>query len=195
MSQRRYTSVHVRVCPGQDKRLQKALRAKKSAKIHFITVNQSAQNTQRLTLTQAQVRKVQKAPVGTKFSFSFSKAQIQANLRHEGGFLPLLAAALVPLISGIVGGVAERAIAGSGLKGSNYHRDIVLRKRSHVMKVSPRGQGLFLTPYSSYASYFPKGRGLFLSPPSHGRGFKKISLKELPHTHPLRAVPFLPDLL
>ena len=145
-------------------------------------------------MTQQQSLKIRKAPVGTHFSFAFSPAQVKANMKHEGGFLPLLAAALIPIVSGIIGGVAEKAIAGSGLKASN-HQDFVLRKKSHMVKLSPRGQGLFLTPYSNYASYFPKGHGLFLSPPRYGQGFKKIDLKHLPHNHALRAIPFLPHLL
>ena len=198
MANKRYIPVRVQIHRDQEKRIRNAVHRQKGVTIHFSSISggnhNSHKNTGILCLTQQQLFKVRKAPVGTQFSFAFSPAQVKANVKHEGGFLPILAAVLAPIISGIIGGVAERAIAGSGLKTSN-HQDIVLRKKSHMIKLSPRGQGLFLTPYSNNASYFPKGHGLFLSPPRYGKGFKKIHLKHLPHNHALRAIPFLPDLL
>ena len=59
-------------------------------------------------------------------------------MKHKGGFLPLLAAALAPVIGGVVGGLIEKEIAGSGI----YHK-----KRRRKKKDKKRGSGMYLNPY------------------------------------------------
>ena len=197
MVNKRYVPIRVQFHTDQKKRIHNAVHRQKGVTVHFSSLNganNSHRNTGIICLTQHQLAKVRRSPTGSKFSFAFSPAQVKANMKHEGGFLPILAAILAPAITGIIGGLAEKAISGSGLKASK-HQDIVLHKKSHILKVTPQGKGLFLSPYSNYSSYFPKGHGLFLSPPPYGRGFKKINLKHLPHNHALKSVPFISDLL
>ena len=55
------------------------------------------------------------------------------NMRHKGGFLPLIAAALAPIIGGIAGGFIEKEIAGSRLP--------------KLYTVEKCGQGLKLNPW------------------------------------------------
>ena len=52
-------------------------------------------------------------------------------MKHKGGFLPLLAAALAPIIGGVAGGLIEKEIAGSGIYSN--------KKKS--------GSGMYLNPF------------------------------------------------
>ena len=158
MSNKRYTPIRVQIRPEQEKRISNAVHCHKGVTIHFSSLNHSShKNNSILCLTQQQLFKVKKARPGSNFSFPFSAAQVKANVKHEGGFLGILAAALAPIIGGIIGGVAENAIAGSGLKTSK-HQDIILHNNQHTLKVTPHGKGLFLSPYTH------KANGLFLTP-------------------------------
>ena len=85
---------------------------------------------------------------------------MQANIKHEGGFLGMLAGLaaralptlLTGLASGLVSGAVEKAIGGSGL---------YLHKKGHgcarVQLV--KGNGLYLTPHPRIST---GGTGLFL---------------------------------
>ena len=71
-----------------------------------------------LHLTPAQMEKYDRGHPGSVISLKFSNRHLQENLRHRGGFIPLLAALLAPVIGGVAGGLIEKEIAGSGLHHS-----------------------------------------------------------------------------
>ena len=76
---------------------------------------------------------------------------------HRGGFLPLLAAALAPVIGGVAGGLIEKGIAGSGIRdwkskpwwlggkisggggggGANHHKLFTVKKHGSGMILNP----------------------------------------------------------
>lgn len=191
---KRYTPLHVHIHKDQENRLKRAIQNGGGARMHFSSARNSSTSRGILCLTKQQIAKVEKAPEGTSFSFPFSAAQIKANMSHKGGFLSLLAAVLAPLLGGVIGGLAEKAIGGSlETAYEHHHQPVIWRKknlRQGALEVRPHGKGLFLTPYGRRlpSSY---GSGLFLSTPYHHAGdglFKRIRSKsQLPHDHHLRA--------
>ena len=116
---------------------------------------------------------------------------MQANVKHQGGFLGLLAglaAKALPsilggLATGLVSGAVKRAVGGDGL---------YLYKSGHCFKVEPvKGNGLYLTPhrggsllggvhvdglYLKRESTIQDGSGLILDPNSP---FKNIPILNL----------------
>ena len=102
-----------------------------------------------LLLTEGQIIKLRNARNEGKKSiiFRFSRKQVRANVQHEGGFLATLmslAAKVLPtllggLATGVIGGLAEKAIAGSGLYLAKRGRGV-----SQIQLVE--GGGLYLTP-------------------------------------------------
>ena len=86
-------------------------------------------------------------------SIPFQHKDLVQNADHKGGFLPLLLAALAPVLGGVVGGVIEKEISGSGLgqkgcrkkkvSGSGKHHKGCRKKK--VCK--KEGSGMYLNPY------------------------------------------------
>ena len=114
---------------------------------------------QTLLLTPGQLTKLERADlIGKRYiTIRMSRKQMQANIKHEGGFLGMLAglaARVLPtlltgLASGLVSGAVERAVGGDGLY---YH------KKGHCVRVDPvKGGGLYLSPHAQ-----PEGYGLYL---------------------------------
>ena len=107
-----------------------------------------AEGNDLLLLTPGQILIMEKAKRDGKKSvvFRFSRKQVRANVKHEGGFLGALmsmAAKVLPtlltgLASGVIGGLAEKAI-GSGLYLGKRGRGA---SRIHLVK----GGGLYLSP-------------------------------------------------
>ena len=144
-----------------------------------------------LLLTVAQLKKHQKAPPGSVVSLPFQHKHLEANMRHEGGFLPILAALLSPIISRVAGGLIEKEIAGSGLAPppqpnilrckrsvDEYHKPIAF----HVSPDSPNGKGLFLRPWKGgHGQQFKSGHGLYLPPYPRvkGMGLTKLEMNRL----------------
>ena len=185
---RRYTPLRVHIQPNQENRFKRAIQKRTRTIVRFALAASPSQNNGILCLTHQQMLKVQKAPCGTPFQFTFSAAQIKANLQHEGGFLPLLLAALAPILGGVVGGIAERAIAG----GSGLHDDVLWKRKKRIFRLTSHGDGLFLAPYSSSRIPTRYGSGLFLTPPPSSRGYgimRKMGRRRLPTDHPLHSFP------
>ena len=130
-----------------------------------------------LLLTPGQVVKMEYArKLGKKsMTLRFSRRQVRANVKHEGGFLSALAAMatkvlptlLTGLASGVIGGLAEKAISkGSGLYLGKRGRGV---SRIHLVE----GGGLYLSPlfypeedydglYMTHDDKIYKGSGLIL---------------------------------
>ena len=68
-----------------------------------------------MLLTPKQWLKYQKAATGKTITLPFKHKDLVDNMKHKGGFLPLITAALAPVIGGIAGGLIERKIAGKGI--------------------------------------------------------------------------------
>lgn len=122
------------VVPGQNKKILKALKKKKGCRI---CVKKEHGGEHILVLEKRHMDKYRKAPHGTKLNLPFKHEELMHNLHHKGGFLPLIAAALAPVIGGIAGGLIEREIAGSGI-----HRP----KQLYTLEKS--GRGLRLNPWA-----------------------------------------------
>ena len=139
-----------------------------------------------LLLTPGQIIKIEKAISGSKkgILLYFTRKQVRANLTHEGGFLSMLAslaARFLPtllggLATGVIGGLAEKAISGSGLYLSK--RGYGCAAQVHLVE----GEGLYLTPaenegyeglYVKHGDDVYSGAGLILGPNSP---FKNIPI-------------------
>ena len=116
-----------------------------------------------LLLTRGQIARMERARMIGKKSMTvrLGRKQVQVNIKHDGGFLGMLAslaaralpALLGGLATGLVSGAVEKAVAGSGL---------YLKKKGHgcVAKVQVvKGNGLYLTPHPYFGA---GGNGLFL---------------------------------
>ena len=122
-----------------------------------------------LLLTRGQIEKLERARlIGKKnVTVRMSCKQVQANLKHEGGFLGMLAGLaarflptlLAGLATGLVSGAVEKAVSGSGLylqkRGSGNNA-----ARIQVVK----GNGLYLIPHPPVVV---DGHGLFLKGADH----------------------------
>ena len=186
-----YTSVKVGISDNQNDKLKKAIKEKKAVSIRIKTSG-NGEHTILLTTTQKQrlerARLIGKADVTLKLSTK----QIEANLKHDGGFLSLLAglaARALPtllggLATGLISGGIEKAIGGSGIRKCG--NGLYLHKSGHCVKIrSIKGRGLELTPsrkpvgifgdglYLKQGSRIYDGRGLLLGPNSP---FKKIPI-------------------
>ena len=107
-----------------------------------------------LLLTRGKIAKLERARLIEKKSATvrLSRRQVQVNVKHEGGFLGLLAALAASILPGILAGVATGVVSGAIEKGIS-------------------GNGLYLNRGGKCARVQPvKGGGLYLSPHSHAEG-------------------------
>ena len=126
---------------GQNAKIRRALKLGKGCRIQVVKKGSSASGQQQqLLVTPAHVEKYRKASHGSIVSLPFKHEDLKKN--HRGGFLPLIAAALAPIIGGVAGGLIEKEIAGSGIHTS--------RSRGGVKKLysmERHGSGMMLTPW------------------------------------------------
>ena len=118
-----YRPVKVHVPENVHEKLKSRLAEDKMMPVKIDLMNE---NDHVLLLTPGQIIKMENAKKAGKKSVGlrFSRKQVHANVQHEGGFLGMLAAMaakvlptlLTGLASGVIGGLAEKAISkGSGL--------------------------------------------------------------------------------
>ena len=147
-----------------------------------------------LLLTPGQLIKMRNARNEGKKSIilRFSRKQVRANVQHEGGFLSailsvaskVLPTLLTGLASGLIGGLAEKAITkGSGLYLGKRGRGV---SEIHLVE----GGGLYLSPL-----FYPKNEedyhGLWMKDGNQTYGAGLILGKD----SPFRNVPLLAWLL
>ena len=147
-----------------------------------------------LLLTPGQLIKMRNAKNEGKKSIilRFSRKQVRANVQHEGGFLSaimsiaskVLPTLLTGLASGLIGGLAEKAITkGSGLYLGKRGRGV---SEIHLVE----GGGLYLSPL-----FHPKEEGnydgLWMTDGNHTYGAGLILGKD----SPFRNIPLLGWLL
>ena len=116
--------------PGQENRIRNALKKKKGCRVKVI--KSDVIGPHRLLVTPAMLKRYKKADKGKPVPLQFKHEHLIENMRHQGGFLPLIAAALAPVLGGIAAGAIERGIAGSGLNGP--HRTSGCHKNSFQTK-------------------------------------------------------------
>lgn len=124
--------------PNQEKRITPAYRKKKGCQIKARKQANGPYHGEML-LTPEQWLKYQKLANGKTINLPFKHGHLVKNMKHKGGFLPLIAAALAPITSGVAGGFIEREIAGKG----------IYKKRSSKKKTIKKNtsSGLYLNPY------------------------------------------------
>lgn len=124
--------------PNQEHRILRAYKKKQGCRIKAKKIGSSSTGKSSMLLTPAQFKKYHSTKVGSIVSLPFEHKHLIENMKHKGGFLPLLAAALAPVIGGIAGGLIEKEIAGSG---------IYTKKKGRKKKDKTRGSGMYLNPY------------------------------------------------
>ena len=139
-----------------------------------IKVNLDGEADHTLLLTRGQIAKLERARLIGKKSFSvrLSRKQVQVNVKHEGGFLGMLIAALSAAIPSIISavtaaapavlaGVATGAISGAVEKAISGNGLYLYKKGEGCAKVQlVKGGGLYLTPHPNL--HPQGGNGLYL---------------------------------
>ena len=167
------SEITVLIEPGQERRIFNALRKEKGCRIKIQKPSNTDESPMhrdkhpfkgKLILTPPQMKRYQKTPQGKSVALQFKNEHLKQNMHCKGGFLPLLAAVLAPIIAGVAGGLIEKEIAGSGVHPSK----VVWCRRSGVFQLDPaQGNGLHLSPLKHTR---PSGFGLYLSPYPHKHG-------------------------
>ena len=127
--------------PNQERKIMRAYNSKKGCRIKVKKVGPKASCKTSMLLTPAQFKKYHSSKAGKIISLPFEHKHLVENMKHRGGFLPLLAAALAPIIGGVAGGLIEKEIAGSGLR----HKKCKKGKKKKKKRKS--GSGMYLNPY------------------------------------------------
>ena len=151
--------------PGQNAKIRKALKLGKGCRIQVVKKGSSTSgqpHQQQLLVTPAHIEKYQKASHGSIVSLPFKHEDLKKN--HRGGFLPLIAAALAPIIGGVAGGLIEKEISGSGIRtsrsrsggrgggrvngsGLTVFRGKPVWRGPKLYTVEKRGSGMILNPW------------------------------------------------
>ena len=129
--------------PNQERRIMKAYKSKRGCRIKGKKMKSTAVCKTSMLLTPAQFKKYHSAKTGKIVSLPFEHKHLVENMKHKGGFLPLLAAALAPVLGGVASGLIERGIAGAGI----YHKKH--KKKSKGKRKKKAGAGMYLNPYMS----------------------------------------------
>tara|TARA_Y100000310_G_scaffold176703_1_gene176812 strand:+ start:1798 stop:2265 length:468 start_codon:yes stop_codon:yes gene_type:complete len=139
--------------PNQEKRIMTAFRKKRGCQIKAKKQVDGSYHGEML-LSPTQWLKYQKAANGKTITLPFKHKDLVDNMKHKGGFLPLIAAALAPVIGGIAGGLIERKIAGKGI----YQRKKNAGSGLYLNPKKNSGSGIYLNAKKN------KGSGLYLNP-------------------------------
>ena len=185
-----YTPIKVNISENQNEKLKTAIKRKKPVSLRMKT---SDNGEHLILLTTSQKHRLERGRLIGKsdINIKLSRKQIIANLKHEGGFLGMLAglaARALPtllggLATGLISGGIEKAIGGSGIQRNG--NGLYLHKSGHCVKIRPlKGRGLELIPRRKPTGVF--GEGLFLKHGSRiydGRGLllgKNSPFKNIP---------------
>ena len=159
------TPVKWNVFTDQHDKVKNAVTHQKATSIKLnLEDNSGGDGRHTLLLTRGQIAKIERAKlIGKgKVSIHFSKRQVQANVKHQGGFLGMLvglAAKSLPrllkrLAIGLVSSAVKKVVGGDGL---------YLYKSGHCVNVEPvKGNGLYLTPHRGGSLPGVHGYGLYL---------------------------------
>ena len=210
---------------GQEKRIRRALKKQKGLRLTFKKSDggggdndggqqQHQQMAGTWLLKPSQWKVYNRAAPNSTFRLTFSAADMAKNINHSGGFLPLLAAILGPIIGGVAGAAVDRAISGAGVSFGGEGAAAKKKKGallSAAASSSPRAYSLVLTKHlrsdnvadgggggggginsrlsSCRVAPAPDGNGLYLSPwtknhPRDGAGLWLTPHPSQTHHHP-----------
>lgn len=125
--------------PGQERKFTSALQKRRGCRVNVLKKNGGKA---KFLIANRHFKKFTNAPAGSVVSLPFKHEELMDNMRHSGGFLPLLAAALAPVLGGVAGGLIERGIAGAGCSICSKTKI----KKSKKKKKN-QGSGMRLNPY------------------------------------------------
>ena len=146
--------------PGQNEKIRRALKQSKGCRIK---VRKGASANGQLLVSPTHLNMYKKAPHGSIVNLAFKHEDLKRN--HRGGFLPLLAAALAPVIGGVAGGLIDKAIAGSGIRDWKGKKPWWLggkigvggkrgrkqqQKQQQLFTIEKHGAGMFLNPWQPH---------------------------------------------
>ena len=177
----RYMNYKVNISEGQKDKIKRALEAGCDG-VSIRLSHDDLRGEHVLALTHAQVNKMMKAyENGKGVTIKMSKTQLIHNAKVEGGFigaiLPFLATAGKFLLSKILPGLAQGALAGVGSAAASKVIDkisgsggvIYIRRGDRTAKIVRQGEGLFLKPWfgsglngQGDGLYLKTGKGLFM---------------------------------
>ena len=169
---KRYTPIVVLILPGQEEKLKRAIQLRKGSSITFIKTDKSAENKKKnfhddasgkfgtLLFTPLQVAKISSSVKGARITVFFSKAQVQANAQHSGGFLGTLAAIIGTVLASTAAGAASTAVSHAMSKGSGLKQHKIKEGDKCLIFHTDDGQCIKVTPETN-------GDGLWLRP--HGK--------------------------
>ena len=176
---------------GQEKRIRRALKKQKGLRLTFKKSDGAGGDNDKMAgtwlLKPSQWKVYNRAAPNSTFRLTFSAADMAKNINHSGGFLPLLAAILGPIIGGVAGAAVDRAISGAGVSFGGEGATAAEKKKkgallSAAASSSPRAYSLVLTKHlrsdnvtdgggginsrlsSCRVAPAPDGNGLYLSP-------------------------------
>lgn len=167
-----YNPVKVDVPSRFHDKIKKALENYKGKKVISVQINLAVDGGDTLLLTSGQIKKMERLRLigKKKITIHMSRNQIKANLKHEGGFIGMLMAALSAALPSIISAVtaaapavlasaATGAISGAVAKAVGGD-GMYFKKNGHCVKVEPVcGGGLYLSPYPMVEQ---QGDGLYL---------------------------------
>ena len=187
--------------PKQEAKIRKALHKQTGCRIKTRKINRSESGGNHLKglvhgellLTKPQWKRYQKAKHGDVVSLPFQHKHLAQNMKHKGGFLPLIAALLAPVIGGVAGGLIVKEIAGSGIHPSKliWYKHSPRKQATFYIEPAPHGKGLYLSPWKGNRANLRSGSGLYLSPYPHKAG-SGISMQKLQHGLPSQMSQFSP---
>ncbi len=147
----KYQEVGVDISYEQEKLLKTALKNKMKKIIVNISLN--PQSPKKILLNKRQI-KILKSK-NTPFPVTLNKTQMKTNKEFSGGFIFSLAAAILGAVAtGVVSGLVEKSVAGSGIRKKTENKmktekktsGLYLRRNGYTSKISISGKGLFLNP-------------------------------------------------
>ena len=127
------------IVPNQGQRIMRAYKRKRGCRIKTRKMKSSESCKSSMLLTPTQFKKYHSTKNGKIVSLPFEHKHLVENMKHKGGFLPLLFAALAPILGGVAGGLIEKEIAGSGIYICEDCKKKVGKKQ--------KGSGMYLNPY------------------------------------------------
>ena len=184
-----YTPVKVSVFTDQHDKLKKAVARNKPTSI-LIDLTNVGDNT--LLLTRAQIARMERAKLigRRKVCIRFSKRQVEANVRHRGGFLGMLAGLAAKALPSLLGGLTTGLVSGA-VKHVVSGNGLYLHKSGHCVKIEPvKGKGLYLSPHRRLSNV--RGDGLFIK---RGSTIREGSGLILGPNSPFKNIPILNLLL
>ena len=158
-----YKPIQVNVPPEVHERLKLAIQGAGALSVKVNLQQKEGDDTHTLLLTRGQITKLERARLIGKKSATvrLSRRQVQVNVKHEGGFLGLLASLSASILPGILAGVATGVVSGAIEKSVSGGNGLYLSRGGKCARVQVvKGGGLYLSPHPHHTA--DEGDGLYL---------------------------------